>query len=179
MQTRLRAWRTILSVKERAQSRAQTELDARRQELAAQVQATAQAHGEQQTQAAQRADAQRELADLLAEPAALAPERYLRHRHHLKTCDERVQAADSALSAAVLKEQDCRSRLGAAQRQLAALDASLAACRKLYQKQLDQLAAREEALADDEAGEVAAARRHRAMAAARAQDDAAQAFEGV
>jgi hypothetical protein len=179
MQTQLRAWRTILAVKERAQSRAQAQLDARRQELAAQMESTAKAHGDRQTQAAHRDDAQRELAGLLAGPAAVAPERYLLHRRHLQVCDERVQAADSALNAAVLKEQDGRSRVGAAQRQLAALDASLEACRKLYQTQLDQRAAREEALADDEAGEVAAARRHRAMTAARAQDDAAHAFGGA
>jgi hypothetical protein len=179
MQNRLRAWRTILSVKERAHSRAQTELDARRRELVTYMQSTAHARSERQVQAERSEDASRHLGELLGSPDKLAPDIYLLHRRHLEVCNERLYAADSALNAACLKEQDCLVKVNDAQRQLAAIDASLDASRELYRTLLRREAANEEELADDEAGEVAAARRHHAASAARGESNAADAAAGV
>jgi hypothetical protein len=148
-------------------------LDAGRVALAAQVRASAQARDERQVVADCYDDANERLDELVTEHAMLVPDIYLMHRRHIQVCNERLQAADSTLTAACLKEQACREQVEASQRRLAAIDASLEACRELYHKLLEREAAREEARLDEEAGEVAAARRHRATTSAREPDHAA------
>jgi hypothetical protein len=160
----LRAWQTILSVKERALARAQTELARRRDALEQQQQAVEQRRVDVQAAQGYCEEVHAQLNELHGGEQTVSATLYLRYRDHLMSCGQRVAAAQSAYTAACVEEQNRRAQTDAARLDVSRIDASLDACRKLYGQRISRLALLDEMQADDEVSEVAGARGHRSVA---------------
>lgn len=161
----LKAWKTIVVVKERALARAEETLTARRRDLAERTQAVTEAETKRQEEIDRRTMAKDALALLLQTMDGLQPSDYILHKAYLKFLDEMVQLADKAVEIALRYQVSARQKVDTAQRDVTRAETSLDACRSNQQALLDAQARANEALADEEAGETAAARMHRARMA--------------
>lgn len=154
----LKAWKTILAVKERAHKRAEEALTAQRKILAGCQAKVAEAQ-QQQNVALNRREAAREAQRaMLAQPQGFSPELYLRHQTHLNDLDATLVHAEAEVKRTQANVESQRKQVDIARREVSRVEASMDACKGLRDKLVQALAVAEEMAQDEEAGEVAAAR---------------------
>lgn len=162
MNQALRSWKTILIVKERARTRAEEALSAKRAELAARTRALEEAEAAREDIAEHRRAAGHALGDVLTGAGKMAPDAYLLHKAYMARLDGDLAAAGKTCEAAQRHQVYAQEQVNGAQRVFARADASLDACREKQQALQRSIARQIEEAADEEACETTSDRIFRA-----------------
>lgn len=161
MNDALRAWRTILYVKQRARDRAEESLLACRKEWQKRMQALNTVEAERAAKQQQRDAAKFTLDDALSSATNFDPESYLLHKSYMKRLDGDIEEAGKACDAARRHATHAQGLVDQAQKILTRAEASLKACAEKEKALKDKRARAIEEAADEESCETAAQRLYR------------------
>ncbi|MGI4858676.1 MAG: hypothetical protein ACRYHA_17500 [Janthinobacterium lividum] len=161
MNDALRAWRTILYVKQRARDRAEESLSACRNELQQRSHAWNTVEAERDSLKQRRVAAKHTLDDALSQAALFEPESYLLHQAYMKRLDGDIVEAGKACDAARRHVIHAQGQVDQAQKILTRADASLKACSEKARALREKRARQIEEAADEESCETAAQRLYR------------------
>jgi len=176
MNDSLRAWRTILYVKQRARDRAEESLVKCRKELQLRSSTMHTVEAERDSKKDRRAAAKYTLDEAMSKvsnalnapnapnaPNATSfdPESYLLHKSYMKRLDADIEDAGKACDAARRHVTHAQTQVDQAQKVLTRAEASLKACAEKARAIKDKLARQIEEAADEESCETAAQRIYR------------------
>jgi len=161
MNRQLRAWSTIIGLKERALKKSQRALAAciAQRKLCEDAQAEAQAQLQQAKGRAQ--DCASEVAEMLSQPGGFSPQHYLAHDSFRRTLIEQVNARDAACQQARAAVDAQEAVVSRARTEVARGETSLESCRDMRGKLDSALQVAAEIVADDDSAETSAGRQHR------------------
>lgn len=161
MNDALRAWRTILYVKQRARDRAETALSACRSELQQRTTTLNTVEAERDGKKERRVAAKYTLDEALSNATHYDPESYLLHKAYMKRLDVDIEDAGKACDAARRYVTHAQGQVDAAQKVLTRAEASLKACTEKATALKEKRARDIEEAADEESCETAAQRLYR------------------